>query len=158
LLSSARRGGADPLRRRRGAAVVRAGGLLRTQPEWTITARAAGYLAGVPPALLGAGGAGRVAAVAPDALQDSDVPRRSQRQLLHPARHRRHPVPVPAALPGWPRLLANSVGPADDAAGDCRDEPEADDADHPPQVRLPDRSGLQHVDPRRADLPVRDDR
>jgi hypothetical protein len=56
------------------------------------------------------------------------LPRGGERQLLHPPGHRRNPVHPAAALPGRPRVHADSIRPADDAAGDCRHEPEDDDA------------------------------
>jgi hypothetical protein len=50
----------------------------------------------------------------------------------------------------WPRFHSDSIRPAHDAAGDCRHEPEADDAAHPDPLRLPRRADFQHRDPRPA--------
>ena len=62
---------------------------------------------------------------------------------------RRHAVPAAAALSGRARLHAGSIGPAHDAAGDRRHEPEGTDAADPGALRLPRRAGLEHGDARR---------
>ena len=93
-----------------------------------------------------------------DPVSHSHLPRGGQRQLLHPPGHRRNPVPLSAALPGGPRVHADSIRPAHDAAGDCRHEPEDDDAGHSDALRLPRRIDFQHRDPRPAHRAVRDHR
>ena len=70
----------------------------------------------------------------------------------------RHPVPVPAALPDRPRLLAGPVGPAGAAAGDRGDRPEDHHAGDPGAPRLSHRAGRQHDHRRAVDHVVRDHR
>ena len=80
--------------------------------------------------------ADRVSAAGHDAVPHPHVQRRRQRQLLHPARHRRRAVSVAAALPGRAWLHAGSIGPADHAAGGGRHEHEIPDAENSRTGRL----------------------
>ncbi len=68
------------------------------------------------------------------------------------------PFLVSSALSGWTGLLADSIGNAADAAGDCGDEPENDDAENSGAGRLPRRVDFEHRDYRAADHLVRDRR
>ena len=110
--------------------------------EHTLSGREMLGLAGALPSLLLAGYGlhttpHRASAAAAGAVSHPHVPRRGQRQLLHAPGHRRHPLPVSAALPGRARIHADPVRAADDAAGACRDEPEDDHAAHPYALWLP---------------------
>ena len=96
-----------------------------------------------------------VSAAASEPVSHSHLSRGGERQLLHAAGHRRNPVPSSAALPGGPRVHADSIRPADDAAGDRRHEPEDDHAANSGALRLSRRADLQHRDPRPAHHAVR---
>ena len=90
------------------------------------------------------------------AVQDPHLPRGGERRLLHASRTGRHPVPVPAALPDRPRLLADPVGPAGAAAGHRLDRAEDLHAGDPGAAGLPQRAGRQHDRRRPDDHVVRD--
>ena len=82
----------------------------------------------------------------------------SQRQLFHAPGHRRNPVSVSAALPGRAGLYADSVRPADDAAGDRRHELENDHAGILRRFGYRSGADFQHGDSRPADFALCDDR
>ena len=92
------------------------------------------------------------------AVSDSHVSRGSERQLSDSPWHWRHPVSLSALVSGGPRVHADSIRPAHDAAGDRGHEPEADDAADSGALWIPRRAGFQHADHRPADLAFRDHR
>jgi MFS family permease len=71
-----------------------------------------------------------------------------QRQLLHPARHRRRAVSSAAALSGRIRLHARAIGPAHHAASARRHEHEIPHAEDSGTRRLSRRLDLEHDHPR----------
>jgi MFS family permease len=67
----------------------------------------------------------RASNAAPHAISHSHVSRGGERQLSDAARHWRHSVSLSASVSGGPGVHADSIRPADDAAGHRCDEPEA---------------------------------
>ncbi len=98
----------------------------------TLSVREIAGLLGISAALLIAYGINSARTLHPllrlGLFQDSHVPLLGERQLLHAPRHRRHAVPVAAALSGRLRIHADPIGAADHAAGGRGDEPQAHDA------------------------------
>ena len=68
------------------------------------------------------------------------------------------PFLFPLLVSGRPRVHADSIRPAHDAAGDCGHEPEADDAADSGALRLPRGADFEHADHRPADPAFRDHR
>ena len=99
-----------------------------------------------------------ISIAAAESVSHSHLPRGGERQLLHPARHRRRAVSLAAALPGRPRVHSHSIRPAHHAAGDRRHEHEIPHAANSGPRRLPRRADLQHRHPRSAPHAVRDHR
>ncbi len=85
-----------------------------------------------------------VSVAGPDPVSHSHVSRGGQRELLHATGYRRNSISVSAALPGWSGLHSHSVRPADDAAGDCRHEPEDDHAANSDALWLSRRADFQY--------------
>ena len=97
--------------------------------------RVAGALRRSSHRLRTAGDAHQVSLAPADLVSHPDFSRVGQRQLFHPPGHRRNPVPLSAALPGGPRIYADSIRPSHDAPGGGRHEPQADDAGHSQALR-----------------------
>src|SRR6202040_303759 len=97
-----------------------------------------------------------VSIAASEPVSHPHVSRVGERQLLHAAWHRRHSVPFPAPLPGWAGVHTNSIRHAADAAGDCGDEPEVDDAENSGAYWLSRRADFEYRDPWSAHHPIRD--
>ena len=118
----------DPVRLRRGVAVLRAGDIRRAHAERGRDPGAAGDFAGADRRLRPARNAHQISAAAAGPVSHPHFQRRGQRQFLYPHRHRRRAVPAAAALPDRARAHADPVGPADHAAGAGRDEHQVPDA------------------------------
>ena len=153
---SARLHRAGAVRRRHCAPVLRAGSVRRSQPERARDAGPARDCNAAACRLRAPRGPDGVSAAQSRPVQDPHLPRRRERRLRRAPRAGRHPVPVPAALPDRPRLLAGPVGPAGPAAGGGVARHEGHHAGDPGAARLPHRAGRQHHRGRAVDHVVLD--
>jgi len=93
--------GPGPLRLRGGAALLCPRGIRRAYPRVADNAGAARPLRRIADRLRPAHDPHALPAAAPGLVPHPHLSRLGQRELFHPARHRRHPIPLSAAVPGW---------------------------------------------------------